>query len=113
MDVEGVRRDARYGSHGVLIGAEEVADVAQQPEVVVGYGVDELFDALAVLAEAPVVLDCGADAFSFGVGSYFAASLYKSWQRAFEAVIHSTLRVTGRCIVAHRFCTERRGYVDH
>ena len=69
LDVEvlGVARGRRTASGGRppwpdLVGAEEVAHVDQHAEVRVVDGVDQLLDAVAVLAEEAVVLDHGPDA---------------------------------------------------
>ena len=62
VDVKGVGDQTSHGGLRRFIHAQKVADVDEHAEVLVIYGVDQSFHAVAVLAEHPVILHHGPDA---------------------------------------------------
>lgn len=113
VDVDRVRCDARKGHRRVLVGAEKVAHVAEQAEILVVDRGIQLLHALGILRVEAVVLDHRADAELLGVFGDEAAALGEAGeQRVKRAVFAGVDRVADRRVVAHALDAEDAAEVD-
>lgn len=67
VNVNGIREKLAYCFCGIVVSAEEVTHIEEKTEVIGTYGVEEFFNAVAVLTEGTVVFEHGLDAESFSV----------------------------------------------
>ena len=101
----------RFG--GVVVRAQEVAHIDEQPEVFVAHGVHQLLHPAGFLAEKAVVLHHGDDPLRLGVFRHLAAAVRQNRQSGVEALVFrlSALEAARR-IVPHALRAERFRHID-